>query len=74
MGSCVLVLFEGNIASRSDGKPRVFVFEHKRTCGAEAKAANIGCLGRNIRGPQVHVPPSNHNTIDLSSVEKNETD
>ena len=49
-------------------------FEHRRTCGAEAKAANIECLGRNIRGPQVHVPPSDHITLDHLSVEENETD
>jgi hypothetical protein len=30
--------------------------ELKRTCGLEAKAVNIACLGQLIRSPRVHVP------------------
>jgi len=33
-------------------------YEFKRTCGLEGEAESVERFGRNIRNPQVHVPPS----------------
>jgi hypothetical protein len=47
---------EGNIVSRYDGEPGVFVIEHKRTRGLETKEVNVKRFGDVIRSPRVHVP------------------
>jgi hypothetical protein len=39
-----------------------------RTCEPETEAANVKCLGRNIRNPQVQVPPSLKATCQLCRV------
>ena len=52
----MLALCEGDIVSRCDGEPRVFVAERKRTRGFEAELVNIPCSAVNIRNPRAHVP------------------
>ena len=54
----MLELYEGDIVSRCDGKPCVFVDELKRTRGSEAELVNIACSALHIRDPRAHVPLS----------------
>ena len=43
-------------------------YELKRACGLEEEAVSVERFGRNIRNPQVHVPPSLTATCQLQSL------
>ncbi len=43
-------------------------YELKRTCGLEAKAVNIACLGHYIRSLQAHVPLTNRYLLVVSII------
>jgi len=43
-------------------------YELKRACGLEGEAESVERFGRNIRNPQVHVPPSLTATCQLQEL------
>jgi len=43
-------------------------YELKRACGLEEEAVSVERFGRNIRNPQVHVPPSLTDTCQLQEL------
>jgi hypothetical protein len=43
-------------------------YELKRACGLEEEAVSVERFGRNIRNPQVHVPPSLTATCQLQQL------
>ena len=43
-------------------------YEFKRACGLEREAESVERYGRNIRNPQVHVPPSLTATCQLQEL------
>jgi len=43
-------------------------YELKRACGLEGEAESVERYGRNIRNPQVHVPPSLTATCQLQEL------